>query len=42
MICFESIFEYQLINENICQSDLVIQISNDSWFGNGMVPTTFS
>ena len=29
----ESIFEYQLINENICQSDLVIQISNDSWFG---------
>jgi len=33
MICFESIFEYQSINENICQSDLVIQISNDSWFG---------
>ena len=33
MICFESIFEYQSINKNICQSDLVIQISNDSWFG---------
>jgi apolipoprotein N-acyltransferase len=33
MICFESIFEYQSINENICVSDLVIQISNDSWFG---------
>jgi len=33
MICFESIFEYQSINDNICQSDLVIQISNDSWFG---------
>ena len=33
MICFESIFEYQSINQNICQSDLVIQISNDSWFG---------
>ena len=33
MICFESIFYYKHINENICQSDLVIQISNDSWFG---------
>jgi apolipoprotein N-acyltransferase len=33
MICFESIFNYKRINRNICQSDLVIQISNDSWFG---------
>ena len=33
MICFESIFNYKLINQNICQTDLVIQISNDSWFG---------
>ena len=33
MICFESIFNYMRINRNICQSDLVIQISNDSWFG---------
>ena len=33
MICFESIFNYKRINKNICQSDLVIQISNDSWFG---------
>ena len=33
MICFESIFHYKHINKNICQSDLVIQISNDSWFG---------
>ena len=38
MICFESIFEYQSINENICQSDLVIQISNDSWFGKWFGP----
>jgi apolipoprotein N-acyltransferase len=33
MICFESIFNYKLTNQNICQTDLVIQISNDSWFG---------
>ena len=33
MICFESIFNYKSINENICQTNLVIQISNDSWFG---------
>ena len=33
MICFESIFYYKHINKNICQSNLVIQISNDSWFG---------
>ena len=33
MICFESIFYYRHINKNICQSNLVIQISNDSWFG---------
>ena len=33
MICFESIFYYKHINKNICQSNLVLQISNDSWFG---------
>ena len=33
MICFESIFDYKSINKNICETDLVIQISNDSWFG---------
>ena len=33
MICFESIFNYKSINENICKTNLVIQISNDSWFG---------
>ena len=33
MICFESIFNYQSINKEICGSDMVIQISNDSWFG---------
>jgi len=33
MICFESIFNYNSINENICKTNLVIQISNDSWFG---------
>ena len=33
MICFESIFNYSHVNENICRSDLIIQISNDSWFG---------
>ena len=38
MICFESIFNYSHINKNICQNDLVIQISNDSWFGNWYGP----
>jgi len=33
MICFESIFHYPSINSNICNTDLVLQISNDSWFG---------
>tara|TARA_B100001063_G_scaffold211833_1_gene210387 strand:- start:253 stop:696 length:444 start_codon:yes stop_codon:yes gene_type:complete len=33
MICFESIFYYKHINKDICQTNLVIQISNDSWFG---------
>lgn len=33
MICFESIFHYLHINSKICPIDLVIQISNDSWFG---------
>ncbi len=34
MICFESIFDGSLIHENICDTDFIIQISNDSWFGN--------
>tara|TARA_Y100000996_G_scaffold413862_1_gene403146 strand:+ start:4630 stop:6057 length:1428 start_codon:yes stop_codon:yes gene_type:complete len=38
MICFESIFNYSHINKNICKSDLVLQISNDSWFGNWYGP----
>ena len=33
MICFESVFHYPNINPDICHTDLVIQISNDSWFG---------
>ncbi len=33
MICFESIFNYKSINTEVCNSDMVIQISNDSWFG---------
>ena len=33
MICFESIFNYKSINTEVCNADMVIQISNDSWFG---------
>ena len=33
MICFESIFNYKSINNEVCNADMVIQISNDSWFG---------
>ena len=39
MICFESIFDYSRINNNICKTDFILQISNDSWFGNYIGPS---
>jgi len=39
MICFESIFDYSGINNKICKTDFILQISNDSWFGNYMGPS---
>ncbi len=38
MICFESIFDSSQIHSEICNSDLIIQISNDSWFGDKYGP----
>jgi apolipoprotein N-acyltransferase len=39
MICFESIFDYSGINNKICKTDFILQISNDSWFGNYIGPS---
>ncbi len=38
MICYESIFDSSRIKNNLCNTDFIIQISNDSWFGNHFGP----
>ncbi|MDB9776766.1 apolipoprotein N-acyltransferase [Alphaproteobacteria bacterium] len=38
VICFESIFDSSLIKNNFCKTDFIIQISNDSWFGDYFGP----
>ena len=39
MICFESIFDSSQIKNNLCKTDFILQISNDSWFGNYFGPS---
>ena len=39
MICFESIFDSSQIKSNLCKTDFILQISNDSWFGNYFGPS---
>ncbi len=38
VICYEIIFFWQLINKQNNQSDIIVNITNDSWFGNLIGP----
>ena len=38
VICYEIIFFWKLINNKNLHSDLIVNITNDSWFGNLIGP----